>query len=242
VSGATGTLLELRDVSRAFGGVAAVDSVSLAVEEGEVVGLIGPNGAGKTTLFDSISGLQRIDTGSVSFAGQRIDNRRVHRIARSGLARTMQTGGVFADLTVAENLKIAGRWTSVDARELPSRSSDVLDLVGLAGREPDAARQLSYGQQRLLEFGMALMGNPRLILLDEPVAGVNPLLVEQIQRIVTTLNKNGTTFVIVEHNVPFVAAISTRVVAMARGRIIAEGTADAVRADPDVLEHYLTGS
>lgn len=235
-------LLELANIRRAFGGVVAVDDVSLSVREGEVVGLIGPNGAGKTTLFDSISGVQKLDAGTVTFAGTRIDNRRIHRIARLGLARTMQAGGVFADLTVAENLKIAGRWTSLAAHEVPQRTAGVLELVGLPERDHDLARQLSYGQQRLLEFGMALMGSPRLILLDEPVAGVNPVLVEQIQGIISTLNKQGATFVVVEHNVPFVAAISTRVVAMARGRIIADGTADAVRSDPDVLEHYLTGN
>ena len=233
--------LELRDVRRNFGGVAAVDGVSLQIEEGEVLGLIGPNGAGKTTLFDAISGIQKIDAGSIFFDGTRIDGRSVHRIARTGLARTMQDGGVFADLTVAENLRIAARWTPLPAGEVHARSAELLEMTGLAGREAEPAWQLSYGQQRLLEFAMALMGKPRLVLLDEPVAGVNPVLIRRIQELVSTLNGDGITFVIVEHNVPFVTAVSSRVVALARGCVIADGTAEAVRADPGVLEHYLVG-
>jgi len=236
-----GVVLSLRDVAKSFGGIRALDGLDLDVARGEIVGVIGPNGAGKTSLFDVMSGLQHPDTGKITFAGTRIERLPAHRIARLGLARTMQAAGVFVDLTVMENLRLAATWTPVRGRTFVDRAEMLLEQTRLTAHATIAAGRLSYGQQRLVEFAMAVMGRPSLVLLDEPAAGVNPVLIDRITELILTVHEEGTTFMIVEHNVPFVMGVSTRMVAMAQGRKIADGSVEQVRNDPLVLEHYLSG-
>ena len=234
-------LLVVEKVTKRFSGVQALDDISFEVEAGGILGIIGPNGAGKTTLFDVICGLQPADAGTVVFKGERIERLRPHAIARRGLARTMQVAGVFGELTIAENLRVVATFAG-PGHEWRDWADELLTITKLRGREQERARNLSFGQQRLLEFAMAVVSRPALVLLDEPVAGVNPVLVDQITELIQELNRHNITFAIVEHNVPFVAGVSTRLMAMARGRKIAEGTADEVRRNASVLEHYLVGS
>jgi branched-chain amino acid transport system ATP-binding protein len=234
-------VVEVTDVRKHFGGISALDGMSMTVSEGEVVGLIGPNGAGKTTLFDVISGLQRADEGEVRLRGAIVSQLPPHRIFRAGLARTMQAGGVFEDLTVRENLRIACARTSLSDEEFTARADELLAMTRLTRLAEHPAGQLSYGQQRLLEFAMAVVGKPHVVLLDEPVAGVTPAVIDELGELIRRLNSDGLTFVIVEHNVPFVSAVSSRLVAMAQGRLIAEGTPDYVRGHAEVKERYLSG-
>lgn len=235
-------ILSIAGVTKDFGGVRALDKVDIDVAAGEMVGVIGPNGAGKTTLFDVISGLQQPDTGTIRLNATRIDRLAPHQIARLGLSRTMQASGVFADLSAYENLKLAATWTSIRGPAFGERAAMLLEMTRLTVHASSRAGSLSYGQQRLLEFAMAVVGKPALVLLDEPAAGVNPVLIDRVSELIRALHHEGATFMIVEHNVPFVVGLSTRLVAMAQGRKIADGSVESVRADPVVLEHYLSGS
>jgi neutral amino acid transport system ATP-binding protein len=247
-------LLEVRDVAHAFGGVRAVDGATFDVEAGSITGLIGPNGAGKSTLFNCISGFLRARSGRVSMEGRRIDRLPPHRIARGGLVRTFQTPRALLRLTVAENVLLAtprhpgehlGRlpferqWRSRE-REARARAGVLLELVGLNGHAQALAGTLSGGQRKLLDLIRALMAEPRLLLLDEPMAGVSPTLrVELLQHIRELRDRDGITLLIVEHDLDFVMGASDRVVVMNNGRVIAQGTPEEVRGDERVVDAYL---
>jgi ABC-type branched-subunit amino acid transport system ATPase component len=234
VSGAT--LLEATGVSRAFGGIHAVENVSFAITAGEVTGLIGPNGAGKTTLFNLLSGIDRPDAGRVAFAGQRIDRLSATRVNRMGIGRTFQSVRVFGDMTVRENLRIADL---NGAHAGTPRITEALEFVDMAPHIDAVAGLLSYGQRKLVELAMVLVQAPKLILLDEPVAGVNPVLVEKIGSILSRLAERGQTLLVVEHNIPFVTKLCRRVIVMANGGILAQGSAAEIQGDARVLEAFL---
>jgi neutral amino acid transport system ATP-binding protein len=242
-------LLEVRDVAHAFGGVRAVDGASFDVEQGSITGLIGPNGAGKSTLFNCVSGFLRAQSGRVVFDGRRIDRLAPHRIARAGLVRTFQTPHALTRMTVAENVLLAaprhpgerlgGRGAGRE-REARARAGELLALVGLGSHADALAGTLSGGQRKLLDLIRALMAEPRLLLLDEPMAGVSPTLrVELLQHILELRDRDGITLLIVEHDLDFVMGASDRIVVMNDGRVIADGTPDEVRGDERVVDAYL---
>lgn len=247
-------ILEATGLARRFGGVAAVDGVDLAVGEGELVGLIGPNGSGKTTLIDLVSGFQRPDRGEVRFAGQVVTGWRPHRLAARGLARTFQRVRLFPGLSVLENV-VLGMHTAAAGGEvgrllgLPGArhrdaaqaagATDLLERVGLAGMADRPASALAYGQQRRLEIARAAAAAPRLLLLDEPVAGMNPSEVARLSELFRALNAEGLAIVLVEHHLKLVVEICSRVVVLDEGRKIAEGPPRTVMGDPVVAEAYL---
>jgi neutral amino acid transport system ATP-binding protein len=243
--------LEAHDVVRAFGGVRAVDGASLDVEPGSITGLIGPNGAGKSTLFNCISGFLRPEAGRVLLDGRRIDRRSPHRIARAGLVRTFQTPRTLARMTVLENVVLATRSHPGEQlggalagrrreREARVRARGLLELVRLDGHADSLAGTLSGGQRKLLDLVRALQAEPRILLLDEPMAGVSPTVrVELLAHILGLRDREGLTFLIVEHDLDFVMRASDRVVVMNDGRVIADGSPDDVRADERVVDAYL---
>jgi branched-chain amino acid transport system ATP-binding protein len=245
--------LQVRDVVRAFDGVRAVDGASLDVEAGSITGLIGPNGAGKSTLFNCISGFLRPQSGRVLLDGKRIDRRPPHRIARVGLVRTFQTPRALTRMTVLENVMLAaprhrgerlGGSLAPSARrrerEVKVRAAELLELVRLDGHAAALAGTLSGGQRKLLDLVRALMAEPRILLLDEPMAGVSPTLrAELLEHILALRKRDGITLLIVEHDLDFVMRASDRVVVMSEGRVIAEGTPGEVRADERVVDAYL---
>ena len=236
----------MREVCRAFGGIQALETCSVTVEQGSITGLIGPNGSGKTTLFNAITGYERVDSGQISFGGQTITNASPARIFQLGVGRTFQLTRVFARLTVLENMHVAaqrhdvrglfGRWSSGHEH---GRALELLSFVGLSGLKDIPAGNLSYGQKKLLEFAFVLVAEPKVILLDEPAGGVNPTMITYLAGRIRELNQTGVTFLIVEHNMEFVMGLCDRVMVMHRGSKIAEGTPEDVRANPAVLEAYL---
>jgi branched-chain amino acid transport system ATP-binding protein len=243
----------VQDVVRSFGGVRAVDGARLEVEAGTITGLIGPNGAGKSTLFNCISGFLRPQSGRVLLDGDRIDHRSPHRIARAGLVRTFQTPRALTRMTVLENVMLAAprhggerlggslrRSARRREREVRSRATDLLELVRLSADAPLLAGTLSGGQRKLLELIRALMAEPRILLLDEPMAGVSPTLrVELLEHILALRERDGITLLIVEHDLDFVMRASDRLIVMNDGKVIAEGSPNEVRADPRVIDAYL---
>ena len=239
-------LLDARGVVKRFGGLTAVDGVDIRVGAGEMVGLIGPNGSGKTTLFDCLSRVSSLDAGSVRFDGVDITRHRPHQVARLGLARTFQLIRVYRELTVFENMELSIQWAQVGAARLfgrtdPAtrrRADSLLEFLLLARLRDERAGALSGGQRRLLEIGMALMSEPRLVLLDEATSGVNPTLVAEIADRLQEVNENGVAILLVEHNVGFVAEFCHRVVVLDRGAKLAEGTPGQVMEDPAVIEAY----
>lgn len=240
------SLLEAQNISKAFGGIRALDVCSISVEEGSITGLIGPNGSGKTTMFNVITGYETIDSGLVSFQGRPITNHAPDKVFRRGIGRTFQLTRVFSRLTVLENMHVAaqrttlagllGRWSSGHEHK---RALEMLDFVGLTKHKDLLAGNLSYGQKKLLEFAFVLIAEPRVILLDEPAGGVNPTMINYLADRIRTLNGRGVTFLVVEHNMEFVMSLCDKVMVMHRGTRIAEGTPAEVRANPAVLEAYL---
>ncbi|HEX3761340.1 MAG TPA: ABC transporter ATP-binding protein [Kofleriaceae bacterium] len=238
-------LLEVTDVTRRFGGITAVDRCSFAIREGSLTGLIGPNGAGKTTMFNLIAGALRPDSGEIRLEGRRLDRLRPHRIARLGLSRTFQLTRELADLTVLENVVVHAPVRVIDLLR-PSigdaeraRAMELLTLVGLAAMADAPAGGLSYGQKKLLELAAALMPAPRLLLLDEPAAGVNPALLDAIVGYIERVHRSGVTFLIVEHNMDLVMSLCDPIIVMAHGTVLAQGPRDAIQRDRRVLDAYL---
>jgi ABC-type branched-subunit amino acid transport system ATPase component len=238
-------LLEIRDLTKSFGGVRAVDGCSLAVGEGTITGLIGPNGSGKTTVFNIVTGYLRADAGTVAFAGHDVTGFRTGRLYRAGLSRTFQQARVFDHLTVLENL-VAARgyrlWRLFAprvGRDDRARAEDLLEEFKLAGLARAYASELSYGQRKLLEFAAVLMSEPRMVLLDEPTAGVNPVMVETIERHIRDLHSTGITFLVVEHDMGFVMRLCGRIVVLDAGRGIFAGAPAEVQGNPLVLDAYL---
>ncbi len=243
-----GALIEVHGVCRSFGGLLALADCTLSVERGKIAALIGPNGSGKTTLFNVITGYLPIRQGEVRFDGKPITNRRPDTIFKLGIARTFQLSRVFAQLSVLENVLVATQSGTGWARSMVQtkgsraqrrRALEVLDFVGLAGHWQDPAGSLSYGQRRLLELAFVLVTDPQVILLDEPTAGVNVRLIDQLALQIRELNRQGKTFLIVEHNMEFVMELCDPVTVLHRGSTIATGRPDEVRGDPRVLDAYL---
>jgi ABC-type branched-subunit amino acid transport system ATPase component len=238
-------LLEVADVRKSFGGLQALSGCSFAVERGSVTGLIGPNGSGKTTMFNVITGYERADSGSVRFDGRDITGLPADRVGGLGLGRTFQLSRVFGRLTLLENLRVGSRAVPRSRRaELFSdqRCMELLDFVGLTRLAQEPAGSLSYGQRKLVELAMVLAQEPSVILLDEPAGGINPTLIGQMAERIAELNKQGVTFLLVEHNMEFVMGICDVVAVMERGAVIAVGEPATVRSDPRVLDAYLGGA
>ena len=247
--------LDVSRLSKRFGGVRAVDACSFKAPTGKVTGLIGPNGAGKSTAIDLISGFKLPDSGVVVFAGQNIQGLSPHRIARLGLIRTFQTPREWSGLSVLENVALA-RWDrareslwrgiwgmSRRQREATDaelqRARDVLSELDLIGLRNERAGNLSGGQKRLLEFARIRMVGPSLVILDEPMGGVNPVLGERMARAIASFVGAGMTVIVVEHNLAFIERVTDHVVVMAEGRVIAEGPFETLRSNRSVIDAYL---
>ena len=238
-------LLTVTGLRKTFGGVRAVDGCSFAVGEGTVTGLIGPNGSGKTTVFNLVTGYLRADAGRVGFAGRDVTRYDTGALYRHGLSRTFQQARVFPQLTVRENLVVAGGypWWQLFTRRIGradrERAEALLAEFRLAPLAEAYAAELSYGQRKLLEFAAVLMSSPRLVLLDEPTAGVNPVLIETMERHVRERHAAGITFLIVEHDMAFVMRLCDPVIVLDAGRPIFTGRPAEVRDNPLVLDAYL---
>ena len=243
-------LIEVRNTSKSFGGVVANSNISLEVPEGRITGLIGPNGSGKTTLFNSIVGYHPIDEGSIKFKGQEISDMLVPEIARLGLLRTFQQTRIYSKMDCVKNMLISmphrTETYSSMFRPYPAesieKSEQLLEFVGLYAKRHLISGDLSFGQQKLLEFAMALMNEPKILLLDEPTAGINPTLIngliDRLQRATTEL---GITLFVIEHNMPVIMSLADNVYCLANGRLLAHGTPDEIQNDDRVIEAYLGG-
>jgi len=229
-------LLRTEDVRKAYGGVHALDSCTVDVEEGSVAGLIGPNGSGKTTLFNVITGYAKADAGQVYLAGQQITNIAPDKVFGLGIGRTFQLTRIFARLTVLENMLVASRHRRSAARK---HAMEQLEFVGIAGHHAELAGTLSYGQRKLLELAYVLVADPAVILLDEPAGGINLSLVNHIAGRIRELNAAGKTFLIVEHNMEFVMGLCDRVTVLDSGAVVAAGPPAIIRTDRRVLDAYL---
>jgi ABC-type branched-subunit amino acid transport system ATPase component len=240
------SLLEAEDLSKAFGGITGLNACCIRVEEGEIAGLIGPNGSGKTTLFNVMTGYERADGGSVRMRARTITNASPRSVFRLGVGRTFQLTRIFPRLTVEENVHVAAqrrgfgnllrRWSLSGEQK---RVVDMLDFVGLSPLRSLPAGNLSYGQKKLLEFATVLVAEPKVILLDEPAGGINPTMITYLADRIRTLNQEGVTFLVVEHNMEFVMGLCHRVSVMHRGSVIAEGAPAEIRENPAVLDAYL---
>jgi branched-chain amino acid transport system ATP-binding protein len=252
-----GPILEVQDVVKRFGGILAVDGATLDVEDGSVTALIGPNGAGKTTLFNVITGFYKADRGSIRFQGREIVRRPPHLIARLGMVRTFQITKALARMPVIDNMMLAAPdqpgeqlvnlivrpgATRRREREVRERADELLELFQLGRLRDEYAGVLSGGQRKLLEFARALMADPRMLLLDEPMAGINPTLGARLLEHMHTLREErGMTFLFVEHDMEVVMGHSDRVIVMAEGKVIASGPPEEVRRDRRVIDAYLGG-
>ncbi len=248
-------LLQIADIHKSFGGLRAVSGCSFGIADGSITGLIGPNGAGKTTTFNMIAGVFKPDAGRISFAGSDITGLPSHKLFDLGLVRTFQIPHEFSHLTVRDNLmtvptgqpgeRLFSAWLLPGKvrrmeEEIRVKADEVLGFLGLSHVADDPAGTLSGGQKKLLELGRAMMAEPRLVLLDEPGAGVNPTLLGQLGEMIINLNRErGYTFCIIEHNMDMIARLCSPVVVMAEGSVLTQGEMDEVRKDPRVLDAYL---
>jgi ABC-type branched-subunit amino acid transport system ATPase component len=247
-------ILQVSDLRKAYSGVHALDGVSFEVKAGSITGLIGPNGSGKSTAIDCLSGFQKLDGGHVVLAGTDITGRASHLIARAGLMRTFQTVRIYERLSLRDNLAIAAQqfddatWVdeffrtrryrdAVEASE--KRARELVGLIGLQKYYEIETGILSYGQKKLVALASALMPHPKIVVLDEPVAGVNPSRIREIEVALQQLNRAGETFLIVEHNVEFITNLCHQVIVLEQGRKLTEGTATEIHTDSRVLEAYL---
>jgi len=241
-------IIEVHDVSKSYGGVKANTDISIEVEKGGITGLIGPNGSGKTTLFNSIVGYHPIDKGSIKFEGEEISKMQVQDIARLGLLRTFQQTRIYGDMNCVENMLISmphrkmTLWESftTNTRADHDRAEQLLDFVGLYEKRFLRSGSLSFGQQKLLEFAMALMNEPTVLLLDEPTAGINPTLINGlIERLKRANSEFGITLFIIEHNMRVIMNMADRIYCLAHGELLAAGTPDEIQNDQRVVDAYL---
>jgi ABC-type branched-subunit amino acid transport system ATPase component len=244
-------LLRTSGVSKAFGGVQALDEATVEVEEGSIAGLIGPNGSGKTTLFNVITGYERVDAGQVWLGGKEITNAPPDKVFAAGIGRTFQLTRVFSRLTVMENMIVAAQHAERGSGWLRNplaraggpatrrRAQELLEFTGIAHHAGSLAETLSYGQRKLLELSYVLMADPAIVLLDEPAGGINPTLINTLAARLREVNERGTTFLIVEHNMDFVMGLCHNVTVLDYGSTVVSGAPDVVRTDPRVLDAYL---
>jgi branched-chain amino acid transport system ATP-binding protein len=232
-------LLEVRGVTKRFAGVVANEDVSLSVAEGEIVSIIGPNGAGKSTLFGCVTGFHRPDAGSVRYRGRDITGLKADRICRMGIARTFQIVQVIGDMTVLENATTGAFLRAASSRDARRRAEEVLGFTGLLEKRELLGTSLTIADKKRLEVAMALATGPRLLMLDESMAGLTPVELQEIIGLIRAVRKRGVTLVIVEHVMEAVMQLSDRVVVLNSGRKIAEGTPREVVVDPQVIQAYL---
>jgi neutral amino acid transport system ATP-binding protein len=247
-------LISVNNLKKSFGGLKAVDVQDLSFKEGELTSIIGPNGAGKTTFFDLISGFQDADSGSIFLKDKDISNAQPYKIARMGMVRTFQLTKVFDRMTVMENLLFSGSNIKNDSflrsfiklnsqklyeNSLREKANEIMNDLNIGHMANSYARELSGGQKKLLELARSIINEPEILLLDEPLAGVNPKLAEDILSLITKLSDSGITIVMVEHNIEAVMKISERIVVLAEGSLIADGIPNEIRTDNNVIEAYL---
>ena len=247
-------LISVNNLKKSFGGLKAVDVQELSFKEGELTSIIGPNGAGKTTFFDLISGFQNADTGSIFLKDKDISNAQPYKIARMGMVRTFQLTKVFDRMTVMENLLFSGSDIKNDSflrsfiklnsqklyeSNLREKANEIMNDLNIGHMANSYARELSGGQKKLLELARSIINEPEILLLDEPLAGVNPKLAEDILSLITKLSDSGITILMVEHNIEAVMKISERIVVLAEGSLIADGIPNEIRTDSNVIEAYL---
>ena len=247
-------LISVNNLKKSFGGLKAVDVQELSFKEGELTSIIGPNGAGKTTFFDLISGFQDADSGSIFLKDKDISNAQPYKIARMGMVRTFQLTKVFDRMTVMENLLFSGSNIKNDSflrsfiklnsqklyeSNLREKASEIMNDLNIGHMANSYARELSGGQKKLLELARSIINEPEILLLDEPLAGVNPKLAEDILSLITKLSDSGITILMVEHNIEAVMKISERIVVLAEGSLIADGIPNEIRTDNNVIEAYL---
>jgi branched-chain amino acid transport system ATP-binding protein len=251
------TVLQALNVSKRFGGVTAVDQMSFSVASGEILGLIGPNGAGKTTMFDLLAGSVAASSGQIKLMGQDVTRAPAHRRLAGGMGRTFQIPRPFPELSLIDNMLLARQnqsgerlWANflaprriaAEERAARDKALGLLDLVALRKLADDPARVLSGGQRKLLELARVMMADPKVVLLDEPAAGVNPTLLEVLIERIREINGTGVTFVLIEHNIDMVTRLCHRILVMASGAMLCEGAPDEVARDPRVIEAYLGGT
>ena len=245
------SVLSVRDISKSFGGIHAVRGVSFEVGKGEILGLIGPNGSGKSTLFNCVLGQLKPDRGHVSIKGRHVEGMRACNLNKLGVGRTFQQLSVFPEMTVLDNIILAGQehrgtllsrlFGPPDAGLTPD-AERLIAFFRLSHLRDEKAGSLSYGQQKLLDAAMAFMAGPELVLLDEPAGGVNLTMLGNLKERLKTYNReHGTTFVVIEHNMEFVMSLCTRIIVLAEGAIIAEGSPEDIRSNQQVIDAYLGG-
>lgn len=247
-------MLQVEGLSKNFGGLAAVNSVNLTIQPGELVGLIGPNGAGKTTFFNLVTGYIRPSAGRIIFEGKDLTNKKPHYVASKGIVRTFQQDNVFADMTAVDNLVLAGHLNSgINAwqtilktpasrqrnKEIRARAEEILELVGIGDLVNHQAGSLAHGHKRMLGIGVALMCQPKLLLLDEPLAGMNVAEVDDTLALVHKLWERGLTILLIEHNMRAAMSLCQRFLVLSFGRTIAMGTPDEIKNNPEVIKAYL---
>ena len=242
------SILEIKNVSKSFGGVKANVDISLNVEQGSIVGLIGPNGSGKTTLFNSIVGTHPIDQGSIKFDSKEVSQLPVPVVAKLGLLRTFQQTRIYSKLNCVENMLISHKqsdqgFSKIFSKipiELTERAENLLNFVGLYQKRKLRAGDLSFGQQKLLELAMALMNEPKMLLLDEPTAGINPTLINGIiDRLIKVNQEFGITLLVIEHNMRVIMQLSENIFCLAHGQMLASGKQDEIKNDKRVIDAYL---